>query len=47
MSFTSFTPSTNWTVHSKFTKQGDDDMEEIVDGPMSEAIVIGWIRETP
>jgi hypothetical protein len=47
MSFTSFTESTNWTVHAKFTKQGDDDMEEVVDGPASEAIVISWIRETP
>jgi hypothetical protein len=47
MSFNSFTPSTNLTVHSKFTKQGDDDMEEIIDGPISEAIVISWIRETP
>jgi hypothetical protein len=47
MLFNSYNPVTKITSVSKFYKQGDDDMEETINGPAAVPLIIDWIRETP
>jgi hypothetical protein len=47
MLFNSYNPATKITSVSKFYKQGDDDMEETINGPAAVPLIIDWIRETP